>query len=114
MEIRTKRQLTAQLTHPHLGVIQKYFGAERGRLLFDSLLKWLFSMKVVKTVPAPRGEREAPAGEGAEGFFFFFDLLFHDLRLASLVLHQMSEISANRTQGTGYDESEFNLDTLNA
>lgn len=113
MEIRTKRQLTPQLTHPHLGVIQKYFGAERDRLLFDSLLKWLFSMKVVKTVPAPRGEREAPAGEGAEGFFFF-DLLFHDLRLASLVLHQTSEISANQTQGTEYHESEFKLDTLNA
>lgn len=47
-------------------------------------------------------------------FFFFFDLLFHDLRLASLVLHQTSEISANRTQGTEYHESEFNLDTLNA
>lgn len=28
-------------------------------------------MKVVKTVPAPRGEREAPAGEGAEGFYLF-------------------------------------------
>lgn len=53
-------------------------------------------MKVVKTVPAPRGELEYPAGQGAEGFFFLFskfDLLFRDLRLPSLVLHQTCEIS---------------------
>lgn len=69
LESRTRRRLTPRLTHRHLEVIQEGVGAERYRLLFDALLKWLFSMKVVERVE----QREEPWR--AENFLVPLDLL---------------------------------------